>query len=394
VHSWWIVLAATFTLSYRAIRVARRRNVMLSRRSMLRQSLFAAVAVASGCAGRATVATRRAPRRFAKVLVSPDRVIRSIAGLRPFRPSGFVVRADRLGERTVIHNYGHGGGGISLSWGSSMLSTELATATGEKRFAVIGAGVMGLTTARLLQDRGFEATIYAKDLPPDTTSNIAGGQWSPYTVSDENRTTPEYEKQFERAARFANRYFQNQVGPTYGVRWIENYVLSERPFPTGQQDAIDDLYYGTAVLSPGDHPFAARHVRRFTTLLVEPAIFLDALARDYLLRGGKIHVREFRSKDELMTLGERVIVNCSGLGSRALFGDEELVPIKGQLAVLLPQPEVDYIVLAADGYMFPRSDGILLGGTRDRGEWSLTADPAVTARMIERHRRIFDGMSA
>jgi D-amino-acid oxidase len=369
--------------------------VIVSRRSMLKQSLFAAAAIASGCTGRSVMAN--APvrqRRFAKVLVSPDRVIRSIAGLRPFRPSGFVVRADRFDERTVIHNYGHGGGGISLSWGSSMLAAELATATGSKRFAVIGAGVMGLTTARLLQDRGFEATIYAKDLPPDTTSNIAGGQWSPYTVSDANRTTPEYQQQFERAARLANRHFQNLVGPTYGVRWIENYVLSERPFPAEQLDPIADLYYGPALLASGEHPFAAPHVRRFTTLLVEPAIFLDALARDYLLRGGKIRVREFRSRDELVTLDEPVIVNCTGLGSRALFGDEELVPIKGQLAVLLPQPEIDYILLAPQGYMFPRSDGILLGGTRDRGDWSLTADPAVTARMIENHRRIFAGVSS
>ncbi|HWM27715.1 MAG TPA: hypothetical protein VNQ14_04605, partial [Woeseiaceae bacterium] len=42
-----------------------------------------------------------------RVNVSEDRVIRTVTGLRPFRSSGFVVRAEKLGDKTVIHNYGH-----------------------------------------------------------------------------------------------------------------------------------------------------------------------------------------------------------------------------------------------------------------------------------------------
>src|SRR5687767_574545 len=180
--------------------------------------------------------------------------------------------AEALGDRTVVHNYGHGGGGISLCWGSSELAVELASATGQRRFAVLGCGVMGLTTARLLQDRGFEATIYAKDLPPATTSNIAGGQWSPYTVSDADKTTSAYRAQFERASRLSHRYFQELVGQGYGVRWIENYVLSAEPFRTQQDNPIGDLYFAPSVLPAGSHPFAAPHVRRFTTMLIEPSI--------------------------------------------------------------------------------------------------------------------------
>ncbi len=362
---------------------------------MVRQSLAAAGAMlASGCAApgwQPPAEPRPSRRRFAKVSVAPDRVIRAVAGLRPFRPSGFVVRAESVGDRTVVHNYGHGGGGISLCWGSSMLAVELASATSHTRFAVLGCGVMGLTTARLLQDHGFEATIYAKDLPPDTTSNIAGGQWSPFTVSDPARSTPTYRDQFERAARLANRYYQNLVGSTYGVRWIENYILSAEPFPP-QQNPIGDLYFAGDLLPVSDHPFAAKFVRRFTTMLIEPPVFLAAITRDFLLRGGRIQVREFHDRGELQSLPEPVIVNCTGLGSNALFGDQELIPIKGQLAILLPQPEVDYIMIQGDYYMFPRSDGIVLGGTHDRGEWSRAVDPAVTARILQNHRVIADGM--
>ena len=90
-----------------------------------------------------------------------------------------MVAVEKVGEKTVVHNYGHGGGGITLSWGTSELAVEEAWKTGERRFAVLGCGAVGLATARLLQERGAEVTIYAKDLPPHTTSNIAGGHWSP-----------------------------------------------------------------------------------------------------------------------------------------------------------------------------------------------------------------------
>ena len=360
---------------------------------MLRQSLAAGGAfLVAGCLTGGRPGRQVAPRQrsWAKVLVSRDRVIREISGLRPFRAPGFVVRAEALGDHTVVHNYGHGGGGISLCWGSSELAVELAAATGHRRFAVLGCGVMGLTTARLLQDRGFEATIYAKDLPPATVSNIAGGQWSPYTVSDADKTTSAYRAQFERASRLSHRYFQELVGQHYGVRWIENYVLSAEPFRTPDNpNPIGDLYFSSSVLPAGSHPFAAPHVRRFTTMLIEPSTFLGAITRDFLDRGGRINVRTFTDRNELLALEEPVIVNCTGLGSGALFDDKELVPIKGQLSILLPQPEVDYIVLQGDYYMFPRSDGIVLGGSRGRGDASTSIDPTVSARILATHQAIF-----
>src|SRR5690606_22834481 len=118
------------------------------------------------------VATR--PRTSARCLppvkVSPERVIRTEASLRPYRSAGFVVRAERLGEKTLVHTYGHGGAGITLSWGSSKLAIDLGLQGHQGPVAVLGAGVMGLTTARLVQDAGFPVTVYAAALPPETTS--------------------------------------------------------------------------------------------------------------------------------------------------------------------------------------------------------------------------------
>ncbi len=116
--------------------------------------------------------------RLARVRVSADRVIRTIMGLRPFRPSGFVVRGEKRGEKTVIHNYGHGGAGITLSWGTAQLAVEEGAKSEARDCAVLGCGVVGLSTARLLQLRGYNPVIYAKEMPPLTTSNVAGGYWT------------------------------------------------------------------------------------------------------------------------------------------------------------------------------------------------------------------------
>jgi D-amino-acid oxidase len=372
------------------------------RRELIRNVALGAAGVLAGigCAPRQatdTAAARtvvfhprggRTLRAFAPVRAAHDRIVRTLAGSRPFRPGGFVVRAERFDDRTVIHNYGHGGGGLSLCWGSSAEAASLAEAALERRCAVIGAGALGLTSARLLQDRGFDVILYARELPPDTTSNVAGAQWSPFTVHDTARVGPDYGPRFERVARFSHRYFQSLIGPTYGVRWIENVSLSEGP-PRPRTDEIADLFPECEDFTPGEHPFGSRWLRCFNTMFIEPAPFLNQLARDFLLRGGRIIVRAFHHRDEVLRLEERLVINCTGLGARALFGDDELIPIKGELVLLVPQPEIDYILLGGEFYMFPRSDGILLGGSRGVGDWSVTPDPAVVARIIDGHRRLF-----
>ena len=105
--------------------------------------------------------------------------------------------------------------------------------------------------------------------------------------------------------------------------------------------------------------------------------------------GGRLEVRSFVEPGELEGLRESIIVNCTGLGAKALFGDEELTPIKGQLTVLLPQPEVDYITLAGNLYMFPRRDGILLCGTFERDVWSLEVNEEAKSAVVEGHARFF-----
>jgi hypothetical protein len=160
-------------------------------------------------------------------------------------------------------------------------------------------------------------TIYARDLPPNTTSNIAGAQWSPYSVFDEDHLTAEFEAQYVRASRIAHRAFQNLVGDYYGVRWLENYWIHQEPLQLSRVDQeLNDLFPDTRELRPGEHPFRAAHVQRFMTMLVEPPIYLNAVLRDFLLAGGRLVVLEFHAAQEIMSLPTRSSSTARGLGPR------------------------------------------------------------------------------
>ncbi len=366
---------------------------MLTRRRLLQSSGLLLAATAAPRAGRAS------KPRLPRVNVSPDRVIRMIAGLRPFRSSGFVVRAEKLDDKLVIHNYGHGGAGITLSWGTGLLAVREAAPSEARDCAVLGCGVNGLTTARLLQQRGYNATIYAKEMPPSVTSNVAGGLWEPVSLFNDARVTPEFRAQYSEAARLAFQRYQSLAGDYYGVRWLPLYSLGDTadavalPRPGTPNADIEPLYPEGRLLDHHDNPFNTRFARHRDSMLIEPAIYLNALIRDFELAGGKIVIREFHSVRDVAALREPLVFNCTGLGARTLFNDSELMPIKGQLVFLLPQPEIDYMTIGPNGiYMFPRHDGILLGGSFDRGVDNTDIDPAVSDRILRDSAKLFGGM--
>ena len=319
------------------------------------------------------------------VNVARERVIRTVVGLRPYRKSGFRVERQTFVDKAVVHNYGHGGGGVSLSWGSAQLALEEFAKDGgiPAKVAVIGAGAVGLATARLLQRAGAAVTIYARDLPPHTTSNVAAAQWNPFMVSAKG-------DRFEHAARFAHRAFQDLVSDHYGVRWRTNYAIGGGV----REDALRDLFPEARALEPGTHPFPQPEVGQFATMMIETPVYLAAILRDFHLAGGQVVVREFKDMTQVLALPEPAIINCTGLGARALVGDQDLVPVKGQLMVLLPQPEIDYVTLYGSLYMMPRRDGILLGGTYEWDEWSLDSNRVAEEQIFEGHAAFFAAMRA
>jgi D-amino-acid oxidase len=383
----------------------------MNRRTFLTTSGMAALGFGlGGCA------TRQGPGRAARrqIALAPvnatwERVIRTTVGLRPHRGSGFLLKADKLDDRLLIHNYGHGGAGMSLSWGTGLMAAEIATTHQDRRAAVIGCGAVGLTAARQLQRRGFDVTIYAMAVPPNVTSNMSLAGFTPSSgLIDAARRTPEWDAQYRRAADIAYRQLHLMAGRHYGVSWLDNYSLTDdlptQAPPNPERPSLNAGFNtGREVLQPGEHPFPTKYAIRNPSIRIEPSIYLDALVNEFLLWGGHIVVRRFETPRDLMALREPIIVNCTGLGARELFGDQELVPLKGQLTVLVPQTEIDYHTqgglrpqperpgsLAI--HMMPRADGIALGGTSQRGIWTLEPDDDERRRVVESHIEVFSAM--
>lgn len=379
----------------------------MNRRVFLKTASFTSAAwILAGCRYRhpSSVTSSQLPTVSSElrcslppVHVSAAREIRTVVGLRPYRPSGFRVAAEKIGDKLVVHNYGHGGGGITLSWGTAKLAVDEGAQGHSGRVAVLGCGAVGLATARLLQDAGFQVTIYTKDLPPNTTSNIAGGQWYPYSVSSPHHRTPEFNQQFDKAVQFAYMRYQTMQGPRYSVRWMRNYLLQNEPFDDsgyrGRNGPLRNYLPELRDLQPNEHPFTGfKFVRQLDTMMIEPPIYLKAMLDDFRIAGGEMVVRELHTLDEVQSLAPNLIFNCTGLGAKALFNDQELTPVRGQLTILVPQPEVDYAVLEGEFYMFPRTDGIVLGGTHEEGNWSLAPDEATKQRILAGHKTFFDNM--
>jgi glycine/D-amino acid oxidase-like deaminating enzyme len=143
------------------------------------------------------------------------------------------------------------------------------------------------------------------------------------------------------------------------------------------------------MLTARENPFPWSGTLRYDTMYIETGRYLRQMIRDVQIAGGRIEVRKFATPADIAALPESLVFNCTGLGSRDLFGDQDLHPARGQLAILEPQPEVQYAFTGGPGYMFPRPDGIILGGTFEVDQWDTTPEPATIARIVEDHKRFF-----
>jgi hypothetical protein len=348
------------------------------------------------------------PPPLAPIRASADRIVALTVCTRPFRAQGPRIERERIGRATVVHNYGHGGSGWSLSWGSAALAMPLVLATGEKNIAVIGCGAIGLTSALAAQRAGLRVRIYAKDRLPDVRSFLASGVWSPDSrVCTAENSTPEFERRWEAMARTSFRTYQTMLGlPGDPVEWRDGYALSDVPFGQGgggddgepeypnlESRLLHDLGPHSVTLAPGQHPFPVPHVRRYTQMVFNISAYSRMLMDDFLRAGGEIETREFGSPREFASLKEKTVINATGYGARALLGDESLVPVRGQIARLVPQPEVTYGLSYRNHNLsvVPRRDGIIVQAQAagDFGNPDATPDRAAAEAAVLRLAGLF-----
>jgi glycine/D-amino acid oxidase-like deaminating enzyme len=304
-----------------------------------------------------------------------DRVFDITVCLRPFRAAGPRLDAEQVGDALVVHNYGHGGSGWSLSWGSGTIAVRKAMASNPASVAVVGCGALGLTSAVLAQEAGAKVTIYARDLLPDTRSARATGSWTPDSrIALADVAGPQFAVLWEEMARISFKRFRRYLGlPGNPVEWRDRYILSDAPdhdppLPAGPAplafadygDRIRDITPRAETLPAHATPFPGDKVRRNSSLQFNVADYSHTLMADFLAAGGRVERREFHGLGELAGLKEKVVINCPGYGARALCKDESVTPVRGQIGWLIPQPEVDYGVFYKDVSMLSRRDGIVV----------------------------------
>jgi glycine/D-amino acid oxidase-like deaminating enzyme len=326
-----------------------------------------------------------------------DRITGVYVCTRPFRAAGPRIEMERLGHKTIVHNYGHGGSGWSLSWGSSTLAVRMAQTTGVRELGVIGCGALGLTSALLAQRAGLSVRIYAKALPPEVFSMRATGLWTPDSRICDAQHAADFGARWEGMARTSYAMYQSMLGlPGQPIEWIEGYHLpdmrpgdhtdtvADEPAYGDFGDRISDLGPDTVSLPLGSTPFP-QPVRRYTTMMFNITTYARMLMSDFQLAGGKIVVREFSHPRELLELHEHTLINATGYGARALFNDDSIIPVRGQTARLIPQPEVNYALSAPHLSMVPRRDGLLVQAFGDTGNFNnsdLTPDRAASEAAV------------
>ena len=325
---------------------------------------------------------------------------------RPFRASGPRIEIEQLGEQLLIHNYGHGGSGWSLSWGSAACVLDFLRDVRPRSLhvAVIGAGAIGITTALTLQRAGYRVSIYAQDRPLETRSARATGSWTPDSrIALREAVSARFEDKWRWLARETFSAFEPYISMTSRpVEWADRFVLSDsQPDPQraefDRQDShgffryspgLDGITASMSLIPREQSPFPTPYAWRSRSLTFNVSALISVLLEEFQHGGGRIEVRTFRTPADLTSLRERVIANCTGWGARHLFGDKSLTPIRGQIAWLPAQPGVSYGVVYGDLRIVGRQDGIVVqhspqGDDTGWNDASETPDPEAASAGVK-----------
>ncbi len=374
----------------------------MDRRHLLKNSLaLGGVMGLGGCAATPGAAPGAAPQPvstvplmdrppvLAPVRARADRFFDFKVCLRPFRTKGPNLDVEQIGDAMVVHNYGHGGSGWSLSWGSADMAVQKAMSRSPKEIAVIGCGIIGLTSAITAQRAGAQVTIYTRELLPRTRSVRANGAWTPDSrIALTSEAPANFGQTWEIMARSSWKTLRQYIGIAGNpVAFSDHYYLTDAPRGTPQpvdatvmplppptwagapthgedfaryNDRIRDITSFPQQLTPDINPFPVKYASRSTNLFFNFTEYGHLLTNQFFAAGGKIVMRNFHSPSELGHLPQKVVINCPGMAARDWWKDKAMVPVRGQTGWLIPQPEVNYGLTYRNVQILSKSDGIMV----------------------------------
>ncbi|MGW8065543.1 FAD-dependent oxidoreductase [Streptomyces ziwulingensis] len=240
---------------------------------------------------------------------------------------------------------------------------------------VVGGGVIGLTTAVVLAERGRRVRLWTREPVEQTTSAVAGALWWPYRVEPVAlarawalRSLDVYEDLAVRPEESGVRMAEGVLGET-GLDAVDTWAAARLP---GLRAATAREYGGTGLWA--------------RLPLIDMSTHLAYLRARLVAAGGVV---ETRAVTALAEAGAPVVVNCTGLGARKLVPDASVRPVRGQL-VVVENPGIRTWMVSTDpvsgemAYFFPHPGRLVLGGTAEEDAWSPEPDPAVADAIVRR----------
>ncbi|XP_077286451.1 D-amino acid oxidase 1 [Arctopsyche grandis] len=255
------------------------------------------------------------------------------------------------------------------------------------KVGIVGAGVVGLTTALLIQDeiKGAQVSILADKFENETTSFVAAGVFRPGTSfsGPDDGTTKQWVSQ---SWDHWNDLVMSSDAPLAGLTYLSGYIFSKRNPSVVRNHLIEDVVpiYRSATEEElkicGD---GWKYGSFFTTLLVESRLYLPWAKKKFLSKDGIVRFKQIQSFSDLKNDYD-VIINCTGLNSRELCSDNKLVPIRGQIIKV----EAPWVKMAFygdyDAYILPGFEGVTLGGTRQYDSFNLDVCKYDAAGIMDR----------
>lgn len=243
---------------------------------------------------------------------------------------------------------------------------------------VIGAGVIGLTTGIRLREAGWTVEIHAEHLPAETTS-VAAGALCGMAFVEPMTKVPGWEAATQREVAHL------VAAPDSGVH-VERGLLASRSVV--DVPAPLRALPGFAVARAGELPHGFEDGFWVRMPLIDMPRHMRYLAGRFEQAGGAIVRRRVGALTDV-TGDVPVVVNCAGVGARALAGDPSLTASRGQ-HVVVANPGIDHFFMEGPpgrpewASFMPHGDQVVLGGVAAQDNWDTTPDPAIAERIFER----------
>lgn len=252
--------------------------------------------------------------------------------------------------------------------------------TGKAAIAVVGGGIIGLHTALEARQQGHPVTIYC---PPDQSQNCsfkAAASFKPHAVLYDPRVHTMLIEGWDVYDKIAQKY------PASGVRLHTHWEAASAPKPLVQYLSVMRSFH---IIDFPKVPGGYAHGWRYSTFFVDTTVYLPWLKKMLQELGVQfVAIRPFQHLQELATLKEETIFNCTGLGARELCDDKEVVPMKGQVVLIGPRHDMDWSISADGFYVYPRANDTVLGGTTEEECYSDVPDNAVAQLLVRGNQRI------